>query len=1420
MKTIEEIRALAGTLPSPATPLVLLPVQVQTRYVGTQLLIRVYPDEIHVDSHQEGLTAAEGEWGRRYWELIWPAAGDVPAQRRAWDALVERFGARRAAWIARRLTPTNLAARPGTPPVFPDTGPARAADASPAPVARALPDRWIVMGYNVDGARTLLEAGAPIPETLVVGPGTDEPAGPPPAAGELPLDARMRWMVDFAEAEKVGMGIRVALPAATSYSALLVFGVKTTLTPDAAATRLETLLDAHHYTRGLALPAPGTPTNNTTDAASGYAQGDAGAFNVEVAPPKIGNGTDCGEVARLVGIRRDLFTAVEGATRLEDFTARKMNALLWAVTGGAYVEQMVTGLTNAEVDAARRFFIDCVRAQGPLPMLRVGRQPYGLLPATSLDLAGGRFVRTLQSLRTVWRRALANVPRLQPGADDELRLLEILRMQPYAAGHRVRLAFGGDALAPNVVTPGGLASDLQPHARMVRDALRPWSDQGIASATRLVDTLPAADSQPLVAPLAGPAPKAALNFLRTATFDDVLAERITGGPPATLLYALARHSVLLTQAMTGARVLMRRGTLPAAPLREPVLVDILGNDAPERTRTLARLLELDPALRASIHTLTPAQEPEATVLDELRQALAFLETQPATTLERHLAGCLDLFSHRLDPWITGLATRRLNDIRRSTPRGLGLGGFGWVHDVAPEPRTPVAPGPDGLPLYAAREPGGAIHAPSMGQAAAAAVLRSGYLTDNGDGSGQPFAIDLSSARVRVAQELLDGIRQGQALGDLLGYRFERGLHDRQLDRFVPLFRREARLWAVYTAQEWFLEVQTWPHSPFKIQALRSAQRALTNALNAVRTKHRWPAAAGLPELEALADVGVLDGLELARGLHDGRMLFDRPAATATQTQRTHLQAEVKNLENALDAVGDALTAEGVYQAVRGNFNRASASVDALAHGELQPPELEFVATPRAGAPVTHRLVVVFSATPPPLAGASPRAVAEPALELWLRQMHGDVRLVGYSAEFLDATGKVLLRRNRQPLGTLVPSPLDALYLSAASQPGAKSQLEQLIEYSLWRGAPATIPADARLRLVLERTSDLPASWLSLGEYLELVRAFREAILPARALAAADLAPASGDVADTADLTELAARADAAVAALRGARDRLAAPDDVRARLVDLAFFGFAEAIPAAPRDPSALGEQVTATLAEADRRVAAATAAGDPRDRLRAVFGEAFKVLPLQRPANIAELNSSLRRSDELQGGDPLQALSWLQGVSRVRAGASRLDAALMYAAALDRSPALELKVAQLPFIAGERWVGLSGAPVRGKLSLVAHMPRPFQVSAPLSGLVIDEWTESVPSGEVTTGVAFNFDAPGARPPQSVVLAVTPPGAQRWDVDTIEKTLLETFELARLRAVDPQALGGEALMQRALPALYVSANLAGDTVSTDFARLL
>ena len=180
--------------------------------------------------------------------------------------------------------------------------------------------------------------------------------------------------------------------------------------------------------------------------------------------------------------------------------------------------------------------------------------------------------------------------------------------------------------------------------------------------------------------------------------------------------------------------------------------------------------------------------------------------------------------------------------------------------------------------------------------------------------------------------------------------------------------------------------------------------------------------------------------------------------------------------------------------------------------------------------------------------------------------------------------------------------------------------------------------------------------------------------------------------------------------------------------------------------------------------------------------------------------------------------------MSRVRPGASRLSGALTYAAALRRNSALALKVAQLPAVDGERWIALpagnGGAlePPPGKLSLVAHLPKAFKPAEPVAGLVFDEWSELMPAAEVTTGVSFNYDAPGARPPQSVLLAVAPPGTDRWNVEMLEQILLETLQLAKLRAVDPQSLGGDPLLQRVLPALYVTGNVAHETFSTDFMR--
>src|SRR5207249_8563311 len=88
---------------------------------------------------------------------------------------------------------------------------------------------------------------------------------------------------------------------------------------------------------------------------------------------------------------------------------------------------------------------------------------------------------------------------------------------------------------------------------------------------------------------------------------------------------------------------------------------------------------------------------------------------------------------------------------------------------------------------------GYIHAPSLNQAVAAAVLRNGFLSNASPENRQTMAVNLTSERVRTALGMLEGIRAGQGLADLLGYQFERGLHDRhslaEVDKFIYKLRK-------------------------------------------------------------------------------------------------------------------------------------------------------------------------------------------------------------------------------------------------------------------------------------------------------------------------------------------------------------------------------------------------------------------------------------------------------------------------------------------------------------------------------------------------------------------------------------------------------------------------------------------------------
>jgi len=69
-----------------------------------------------------------------------------------------------------------------------------------------------------------------------------------------------------------------------------------------------------------------------------------------------------------------------------------------------------------------------------------------------------------------------------------------------------------------------------------------------------------------------------------------------------------------------------------------------------------------------------------------------------------------------------------------------------------------------------------------------------------------------------------------------------------------------------------------------------------------------------------------------------------------------------------------------------------------------------------------------------------------------------------------------------------------------------------------------------------------------------------------------------------------------------------------------------------------------------------------------------------------------------------------------------------------------------------------------------------------------DEWVEVVPSQTETTAITFQHDAPDARAPQALLLAVPAAPGTPWTGAGLHRLLLDTLTLAQIRAIDPEAL--------------------------------
>ena len=440
--------------------------------------------------------------------------------------------------------------------------------------------------------------------------------------------------------------------------------------------------------------------------------------------------------------------------------------------------------------------------------------------------------------------------------------------------------------------------------------------------------------------------------------------------------------------------------------------------------------------------------------------------------------------------------------------GLYLGAYGWLEDVKPEFKT-LTPAeiPDDLRGTFVPEGGrppdvdstnqGYIHAPSLNHAVTAAVLRNGYLSNATPDNPGSLAINLTSERVRKALEIIEGIKADQTLGALLGYQFERGLHDNhsvEVDEFILDLRKAFPLVA-----DRLTPTRTGSTDAFG-RRLRASRIGARNVLD------------GLSLVEHMAKTG-------NRTYPFGKAA-ELPAASPAQAAA--ITAEAERIADSADAVADLAMAESIHQVVQGNYDRAGAVLDTYSKGKF-PASPEVVRTPRSGVTLTHRVALhLRTGLDPTAAGLTARAQAEPGLNDWLAGQLPPAATVAARVTVTDpetgATETVDVRQD--DLGLL---PLDLLYLLDTEADGQGRALDDLIEAHVLAGAGAPPPHHELSIAYRERipAAELPGH-VPFFELAALVRAERHILLRSRPLRATDMG-LSGEATESDDAEPSLAR---------------------------------------------------------------------------------------------------------------------------------------------------------------------------------------------------------------------------------------------------------------------------------------------------------
>ena len=883
---------------------VLLPVRLETRFdepegfTGTRLRVLVVPDVCWYDRHQpasqaeldllaEAVAAAGGP--------LVTGAPSTPEAAAAFDALAAKVGPGRALWLAR-------------------TSPAEAGRERAQPTRiHGLPERLELYAAVGEGP------GAPTPVFL----GTTMTA----TTKELlvtPADVDGAWWPRWSSLETAGLTFTVDLGeppgqiAPADITALYVVGLGEADTADTLRAHLDAgqlgVLHAGLPTNTIA----GTPTADLgADPAAWRALGERDTFGEEDLLARSLTG-DPASLGPLVGSSPD---------SIGDHAARVIIPALWpALRGHAATEIWGTG-ARLVAGAESQWASENLRPDGPLPLLRIGDQPYGVWPVSDWerwepdddgepaeggdpdvpmavrmrDLAAERARTGLGTVvgadaAKLWD-LLAQTPDLRrvrgPARPEVLDAAEVLRRQPRGRGGGRVAAAGGVGRrrrrAPRRRACHRRRPAAPPHERdPPGDRLRAVGRTDVPAEAghrgRTGAGVAAEGAEPLARCGArlvhGPLPARRPGRQPVGADVQPLGRAVAGEPPLAPSRRVGPRRSAAGSAHGEPRLQRRRGARPRRLRRHPGRGERPGGQR--------------------VPALPPGRRPHAPARPGGRPR------------SRSSASSTASFAACSTPRRTGsiLADRR----RLPAPRQRGR----------PPPRRALRLGRRARPRRAGTRHGDRVLlAPSDAQARTAVVLRDKSHFDSND----LRHLDLTSASVRDASRLADDVRAGAHPAEALGREVERVVGER-----------------------------------LKVDELRAAFP--------VRTEHEGRRTCDGIAVLAAATADPPDPKLAAAGLDDSDV--GRVASVATT----------------VDAYADLLVADAAQHALAGRAEAAAHALDAAA-GLALPPPLDVLATPRSGRSIRTTVLAALPAAPEAAADEeSPVAIATPALAAWLATATG------------------------------------------------------------------------------------------------------------------------------------------------------------------------------------------------------------------------------------------------------------------------------------------------------------------------------------------------------------------------------------------------------------------------------------------------